>query len=304
MHNYKLSLLGLVLLALVGCSTEAVDNQQENAITQLETQLDVTADAQQPAEVFDNTKEGIYHGVIASGETQSRGKVWLNLGNNTEYTATITMVDGSISRFTGVKVNEDEITSYFFSGDTGSFKVTENTINRPEITEVILNETSYFMYAVKSTSQRMAVAYTGTFRVIQSGDETGTWNILANGATDPNLPFGGGIAITDVMVTYNGTTQVDTNIETGNFTCFGSSNWVPTADLNGPNDGIIAFDQESSFFGGNITWNLAYSLETAGGSPTYFNADCTPRSNGNPFFHTSNSNPDLVRIGIIDIDLL
>lgn len=287
-----------------GCNTETLDTTQELTIQQeLNAQLDVVASDQEPLEFFDNSKEGIYHGVIASGETQSRGKVWLNLGNNTEYTATIKMVDGATSEFIGVKEIEDGITSYFFSGDTGSFRVTENTVNRPEITEVIMNDLPYFMYAIKSTSQRTAVSYTGTFGVIAGGDETGTWNIIANGEMSPNSPLGGGIAITDVMVTFNGTTQIDTNIETGNFTCFTAENWIPTVDLNGPNDGIIAFDQESSFFGGNITWDLAYSLITAGGTPSYFNADCNPRSNGNPFFHTSNSNPDLVRIGIIDIDL-
>lgn len=303
MNNYKLSLLGLSLLLLGSCSTEELEIPQELTVQeQLRTQLDIVATDQVPSEVFDNTKEGIYHGVIASEETLSRGKVWLNLGNNTAYTAAIEMVDGSISEFTGVKIEDADIVSYFFTGDTGSFKVTESTVNKPEITEVILNDAPYFMYAIKSTSQRMAVSYTGTYEVIAGGSESGIWNILANGPINPNSGIIGGVAITDVMVTFNGTTQIDTDIETGNLICLNRPDWVPTADLNGPNDGIIAFNQESSFFGGNVTWDLAYSLTFAGGSPTYFNADCGPRSNGNPFFHT-NSNTGAMRIGLIDIDL-
>lgn len=303
MNNYKLGLLGLALTLVVACSTESVDSPQEDIITQLQTQLDVAPEAQEPAEVLDHTKEGIYHGVVASGDTQSRGKVWLNLGNNTEATATITMVDGETLEFVGVKVVNDNVVAYNFAGEQGSFKVTESTVNKPEITEVVLNQVPYFMYTIKSTSQTRATAYTGTFEVTTNGSASGTWNILSNGASSPNQNFG--TAISDLMVTLNGVMEMDTTFETGNFPCAGDTNWIPIVDVGEvAGDGIIAFDQTSSFFGGTVQWDLAYSLVGVFNNSTYFDLNCTQTgaTTGSPFTYT-NSTSGTVRSGTILIDL-
>lgn len=301
MNNYKLVLLGFTLLVLASCSTESPDTTQQVTIQEeLQSQLDISADAQEPAAVLDNAKEGIYHGIIASGNTLSRGKVWLNLGNNTEHTATVTMVDGMTGAFTGVKVMDNDIATYHFTGEQGSFTVTENTVNQPEITDVILNDDPYFMYAIKSTSQTRATAYTGTFSVT-GGNASGTWNIISNGVPAPN---GGvdGTAISDLVVTYNGAMELDNTFEIGDFCGSPGDPWTPIVDIfDTAGDGILAFDQSSTLFGGETTWDIGYSVSVFTGSPIYVdNEACTLEATSGIF--TWVSSPTLTQTGTILVD--
>ena len=170
------------------------------------------AEDQTPATQLDTTKQGIYNGVVASGHTQSRGKVWINLGNNTQFTATVKMVDGETMSFQGVRKSTRTGVSYLFTNDNGSFTVTENTVRSPEITDVMLNNEPYFMYAVKrrggNTSNIFGdpAFYTGTFQE-DGGSRMGTWNIVADGSNSSPNSFGGN-GITDLMVTFNGTMEL------------------------------------------------------------------------------------------------
>ena len=310
MTTHKLSLLVIALLALFSCSTDdstdpiILENTTSVEIeTPLESQMDMPAEDQTPATQLDTTKQGIYNGVVASGHTQSRGKVWINLGNNTQYTATVKMVDGETMSFQGVRKSTRTGVSYLFANDNGSFTVTENTVRRPEITDVMLNNEPYFMYAVKrrggNTSNIFGSAtYTGTFQE-DGGSRMGTWNIMADGSNlNPNFMFGNGIS--DLMVTFNGTMEGDTTFEASpNFTCLGNSNpWIPIADLfEADGDGVLAFEQSSTLFGGTVTWDLGFSSGLLGG---YVDVNCDNSATSGIYTFTGPGGANLT--GTINID--
>ena len=80
---FALAVFSFLLLA---CS-------QENEIIDESFDLTVIVDTpiqnQTPHYSFDNNERGIYHGIIVSTTTESRGKIWINMGNDTQYYAYI-----------------------------------------------------------------------------------------------------------------------------------------------------------------------------------------------------------------------
>ncbi len=252
------------LVFLTGCEQETV--AKEAAAADLTAQLDLNAKQQKPSVAFDTSKKGIYHGVVAHESNQSRGKIWINLGNNTKYDATIEMV-GDQKMYFKSSSNYNKEQEYNYTGKSGSFTITMNDLNNPEITSMALNNESYFGYVIKSTNANRATSYTGTFNQT-GGGFSGTWNILSNGAFNPNA-FSG-TAISDVMVTLNGTMYTDSTIEIGSFSALGFASWIPIVDiLSTSNEGIVAFSQQTTIASGVTSWNLWYNTSALGDTGYY-----------------------------------
>ena len=282
---------------LASCETVTIENQETAA--DLTAQLNVSEKLQTPNAAFDTSTKGIYHGVIASKNTQSRGKIWINLGNNTAYTALVEMQDGSIINFTGVNSSTfNETTSYLFTGKKGSFTVAANSANNPEISDVtFLGSPDYAIYVIKSTSANRASAYTGTFNETGNTAFSGTWNILSNGAYNPNQ--NGGYAISDLFVTFGNAEFTDTTFETGDIPCAMNAMYVPIVDIfDNPGEGIIAFDQVTNL-NGTANWELYNSKYFYNnGTPTYYDGSCNETTSGN----FSWAGPNGIRVGEIYVD--
>ncbi len=260
------------LFLLTGCEQDTVETV--DASTDITAQLNLTAKQQAPQAIFDISKKGVYHGVVAHQSTQSRGKVWINLGNNSKYDAVMEMVGGEKLSFKASSTLNNGIPTYTFNGVAGRFDVIMNDLNSPEVTNVTLNNESYFAYVIKSTSANRATSYTGTFNETGNMAFSGTWNILSNGVFGPN--GNNGTAVSDVMVTFGNTMFVDSNMETGFFPCFGQSNWVPIVDaFNYAGDGVLAFGQQSSL-NGIANWGLGYSDDGFNGFPSYLQVQQIP----------------------------
>ena len=273
MMKFKMPILLMTLgcMILTSCQQESVELERE--VTSLTSQVALNAKEQLPNPLFDSTKKGIYHGVIASQNSQSRGKIWINLGNNSKFTAVVEMQDGIKASFVGVENStRGGDSNYVFKGKKGSFIVKANSVNNPEIYAVeFLDSSDYAVFAIKSTSTRMATSYTGTFNETGNAAFAGTWNVLSNGIASPNGY--NGTAISQVMVTFGNTTFVDSVMESeaGNFNCWNNSAWIPIVDFGGnPDEGVMAFKQQSNF-NGVVDWDLGYSDSWYIGSPTYIN---------------------------------
>ncbi|GER60552.1 hypothetical protein [Patiriisocius marinus] len=291
-NTLLLVILGSMLLA--GCQTENLE-VNENTVD-LTTQIGISAKEQTPNQLFDSTSQGIYHGVVASKTSQLRGKIWVNLGNNTAYTATIELINGTTETFTGVQnVKATKQNRYTFSGANSSFTVVEGDTNEFEINDLQLFQENYHAYIIKSRSNKVAISYTGTFSDTTNPGFSGTWNILANGDLNPNNLSGTTISV--VMVTFGNTMFTDTAMEQGSSSCLATP-WIPIVNLLGlADEGVLAFNQQSNF-NGTVNWDLGQSNLIFG--IEYMNSSCSSVSGGT--FSWTHETSGITRIGQILID--
>jgi hypothetical protein len=220
-----------------------------------------TANNQIPSESFDNSEDGIYFGVIASGIDMSRGKIWINVGNDNRYNAYVEMVGGKVIQFQlqGEAREEAGTTStYKFTNSGGSFILNLSDFNAPIITNALFNNTSYFTNLVKSRSHNRAAAVTTTFQEIDNIEFGGTWNLISDGSiTDPNGI--NGEAVTSLMITMGTQVFIDNSFDNYDASyCLGVQDFVPTLSANSVTDTVMCDYQTTFMAGGIVKWSLGY----------------------------------------------
>ncbi|WP_093143714.1 hypothetical protein [Ulvibacter litoralis] len=251
-HITSFLTLALFSFLLVSCDTDS-DTIDING--DLTAQIGIPIKNQVPNRAYDTEFNGIYHGIIASGETTSRGKIWINLGNNSLYSASIEMVNGDVYDFV-LKNDYYQIntqTEVQFLGTAGKFTVNVSDINAPVVTEVVLNNQSYFSSVVKSRNMSEAISSTGIFEDPVNTSFTGTWNIISDGTIMGPNGYDGQ-AITSVVVTYNGVMYTETMMEDYYFDCTREEETIPTMEEHG--EGSILAGSQVSEFGGRTVWSL------------------------------------------------
>tara|TARA_R110002124_G_scaffold254044_3_gene419513 strand:- start:13895 stop:14791 length:897 start_codon:yes stop_codon:yes gene_type:complete len=265
------------------------------------THQTATAQFQNPNSNFDNSEKGIYHGIIASTTTQSRGKVWINVGNNGYYNAYIEMVDGAIYnlQLDSSSISEDDGDStYLFTEQQGSFLLDLNNFNAPFVTNAVFNNQEYTVNVVKSRSTQRASAITATFNELNPvSDFIGTWSLISDG-TIANPNGLNGEAITSVIITMEGSVYTDTVFDTFNGTnCFALPDVVPVLNSEGVLGHIVSAYQTSEFAMGIAKWGLGYDPV----SSTYTNfLFCESATAG--YFEWTNDEGTVTRIGEITVD--
>lgn len=290
----KLSIYFAVAVAVLvstSCSKENV------SITDSESVLfstELTVQDQTPNKAYDATSLGIYHGIIASGSTQSRGKIWINMGNDSTYTAEVKLIDGSIIKFSATEslsTTSQLKKEYRFISDNAYFIIDVSDFENPVIGEAVIDRMEYFSVVGKNTSQNRMTAMTGIFVETGNPDFNGTWNVLANGATNPNggSGFPDSNAISQVMLTFNSKMATD-NIQEQFVSCLFGSPVVPELTI----DGTISSAGQTSNFYGNTTWSL---FRTAG---NYYGNGCSPVVSGT--FTRTNQAGNQTQSGEIYVD--
>jgi hypothetical protein len=287
----------LFVLVTLSCSQE---NDATNENTSLVFTNISTLKDQVPNALLDNSIEGIYHGVVASGTTQSRGKIWVNVANNSDYNALIELVDGSTFEFSldpASVVEAATMTIFEFVSSEGHFTLDLNDPEAPEISNIVLLNESFFGRVVKSMSNNMASSATATFSESGNPSFSGTWNLLADGSIfDPNE--NGGDGITSLLITINGDLVEDFDFNDFNaMACLSNASYVPTLNSYGVADYTICDYQTSAFAGGTAKWYLSYDQSGA----VYMNYfACEPTSSGT-FIWTSDDGI-VTKIGEIILD--
>lgn len=243
---------------LLACSQE---NDTIDESFNLTAQINQTANNQVPSVSFDNSEKGIYFGVIASGEDQSRGKIWINVGNDNHYNAYSEMVGGKIVQFNLQAETREQATAtstYIFTNTQGTFKLDLNNFNEPLLTDIVLNSKSYASNIVKSRSHNRASAVTATFVDYDDTEFGGTWNLISDGSiTNPNGI--NGEAVTSLMITMGTQVFVDTTFDNYNASyCLGVADFVPTLSANSVVNTVMCDYQTTLMAGGTAKWSLGY----------------------------------------------
>ena len=248
----------LLVLFTISCSQENEATQEDASLvlTNISTLKD-----QVPNALLDESMEGIYHGVVASGSTQSRGKIWVNVANNSNYNALIELVDGNSFEFSLNPASVSEaanMTIFEFESNDGHFTLDLSNTEEPEISNIVLLNESFFGRVVKSMSNNMASSTTATFSENGNPAFSGTWNLIADGSNfDPNE--NGGDGITSLLITIDGNLVEDFDFDSFNASdCLGIAGYVPTLNSYGVSDYTICDYQTTAFAGGTAKWYLSY----------------------------------------------
>lgn len=201
----KIVYLALGALLLVSCTKD-----ETNTVVEASTTADLSV--MLPQRSYDTSDKGMYAGVIVANEAQFHGKLWVNLGN-----------DSNVSAL--VKTNNEEITFelevqngtiYHFKSERGSFDVDVANFRDVAITNVSIDQAVGNARVIKETNEAKVQAVLGTFdnELIPDEGWTGTFDFLVDPTTD---------YITEVIVTTAaGTMSIDTqeNMELGQTGCY------------------------------------------------------------------------------------
>ncbi|MFT5077411.1 MAG: hypothetical protein ACI85B_002481, partial [Flavobacteriaceae bacterium] len=186
MKKLNLLLLIMSIVFFTNCSQEQMVETETNS--NLEYNLETPINVQLPNTNYDNSEKGLYHGVIASGINQRRGKIWLNISNNKHYSAYFEMVNGDKITY---QLDSESLnfksSIYNFISDKGSFTVNLNDYNQPVFSNITLDNEEFFAKVVKGKNSRMPFSFTGTFT--DNGSFNGTWNLISTGVLAP-IGFG------------------------------------------------------------------------------------------------------------------
>lgn len=299
MKKYLLLVFTTVLICACSTENEGFQNEDQQFVEMTLT----TAKNMTPNAVFDNSEKGIYHGIIAAAYGQSRGKVWISVGNDDTYSAYVELVNGSKFKFELEPSLTDHANEVFsFKSDSGSFVLDVSNFEAPIAKDIILEDSQYFMRLFKKTS-RGGFGYflTGTFIDPGFPSFIGTWNIITPGFFDSPNGFGGD-EIAEVYVTYNGNEYSDFEFEGfPSDACLGLSEVIPAVVPFGGDDFDIWADEQVSFLTrGTVEWSLSVvrfegfddyiDLETCGSIPS-------------GFFSWTNNSSTVTRTGELYLDL-
>lgn len=281
----------IISILMLSCSKE--DESFIESVN-LISKTTISEKEQAPRAIYDTSERGIYHGVIASGVNQTRGKIWVNVGNNTRYTALVEMVNGDVFNFELERdaTFEENPTAFTFKNNQGGFTLDVSNPRIPRILEASLYNQEYLSRVLKSTSLRSVRTMTGTFSELGNPSFSGTWNLISNGATNPNGY--GGKEITASIITWNSRIFEDSVLE--NFTspvsCL-NQEVTPAIDTYSLN-GVMCDNQVSEMGISKVDWSLSYE------SSSYTNyTNCSSRTSG---LFSLNNGQGVTRDGKILID--
>ena len=243
---------------LLACSQE---NDSIDDSFNLTAPIYHTPNNQIPSESFDNSENGIYFGVIASGVDRYRGKIWINVGNDNRYNAYVEMVSGKIIQFSlqdETKEQAATTSTFIFTSSLGSFKLDLSNFNKPIVTGAVFNGIDYFTNLVKSRSHNRASAITTIFEETGNSEFGGTWNLISDGSiTDPNGI--NGEAVTSLMITMGTQVFIDNSFDNFDASyCLGVADFVPTLSANSVVNTVMCDYQISLMAGGVVKWSLGY----------------------------------------------
>ncbi|WP_299217295.1 hypothetical protein [uncultured Dokdonia sp.] len=285
----------------VSCSDEEIISSNDTS-TDLEVtieQIDFNPETAEPNSRFNDTSEGLYHGVFVTLDTEIHAKIWININNDGQYNATVVSNQGDRFRFLGKEVSRDG-TKFSFVGERGSFDFDVSDIENPVATHVIVDAKEAHIATVKDREGQRAAVILGSFTTDDDPMDviSGTWDLMTDGTPNPNafnFPL-----LTEVVITVanNGNVYSDTDFETFDYPCFFSVNDVapvflhedPMTTPNGRNE---FWAQDQSFALGNAT--LTYWLGQSSGA-----VDTNPTLTNHGFHNNDFADPPVAGCTAID----
>lgn len=294
----KKLLVSIFTIALLfSCSNETVqeNENQENLAYFLSNDLS----QQLPLAKFDQQSKGLYHGIIASEDSQFHGEIWVNIANDGYYKAMVKTVEGE-KLFFNLDNSISSKHEYAFIGERGSFRVSIINPENATVTRTLIDGEQAHIQLLKERNSTKNRAVIGTF--VDSADSgfTGTWDLLSTSTqvitipTGLGFPFpptvdvtvniisevvitksGGGVVTDDTMELFTPGPTCDDTFPTGEQQPFfsGEQNIGGAIDIN--EYGVA--NQISTFFGSDCNWNFIFS-KAAG--DLYYDIDCNEVTSG------------------------
>lgn len=288
MKKINLLLVLISMLAFTNCSVDPANENDLDSNVVIDSQKSIKK--QKPNAYFDNSEKGLYHGIIASGTNQKRGKIWINIDNNSSYEAYVEMVGGDKIAY---QLNKDAVSFnskvYTFDSERGSFTINLDDITNPVFYDTTIDNEPFFAHVLKGTNNRMPISLTGTFT--DNAALAGTWNLISSGIPAPE-GFGYE-TISSAVVTFNGSMLTDTMGENFNYPCVSNPSFTPQMGSAPGNSNAVLAHSQTSNFNGVTTWDLST------GNGLYFTNTCAVISSGS-FSWTSASG--ITKTGVIFID--
>ncbi|MDC7997797.1 CUB domain-containing protein [Gilvibacter sediminis] len=247
----------ILLLALgvvaYSCSEEGTDLDQNETNAFLES-VDPKAT---PSAALDDSSLGMYHGFIATLDSDFNAKIWINAGNDGKFNATAKSIDGEKYSFFSHEADMAG-TQFTFKGVAGTFTFDISDLGNPIVSDVTINGKDGISHVYKEFSSQRGVVSLGNY--VDDGDAafTGVWNLISDGSPHP---AGAGEIITESFVlSPSGNPFTDTTIETFDFACFGQTGIPGLILLNaGVQNEIWLFDQSSVWGPATATYDLGVS---------------------------------------------
>lgn len=271
----------MVLAALtVACTQDdpaALDAPETAAVTtSTSTIVDFEAYnpiTETPNRSFDNASEGVYLGIIVTQDVSVHGQIWVNLGNNGDYNATVVTDNREQMSFYGTPTSRSQhIVS--FTGKEGSFIFDARDLNSPIATEVMVNGKEGYIQTVKDRSDQRAAVALGTYVDDNDPAFTGSWDLITDGTTVVADAFGLPALTQVCIVAPGGAMFIDTVFETFDYPCF---------VLDGPIAPV--FHAAGGAFGDvNEFWAQNQNVNILGQDLNYFIGQSTSAHSNNPDF--------------------
>jgi len=198
----KILSLMVLAAALVACTQDdpaSIDAPENlNSTTSTIVDLDVTnPSTETPNRSFDNTSNGMYHGIAVTSDVSVHAKIWVNVANDGNYNAIAITDNGERIPFTGTPISRSqEIIN--FTGKDGSFIFDVTDLNSPVATEVILNGKDGYVQTVKDRSDQRAAVVLGTYVDELDPAFTGSWDLITDGT--PAINFVGTDLATPIVL--------------------------------------------------------------------------------------------------------
>ena len=293
----KLLIAAFAAVCIMSCSTDTNDTQTITINENIPEIVDLVGFL--PATEFDETSQGKFIGVFGHHlEQELHGKIYINAGNDTRYTALIELVNGEQLKFTGVQQSRSNPDHIYFEGKSGSFDADFSDYTSPKVTNVLMNDadTEAYMVLVKSSAAGDAFVVIGNYE--ETDNEVafyGNWDLIGNGTTvtapfstnitSAGFPFpvtlSGGILLQDIVTmcishtdstapfVIDGTDDFDTNAAAG---CGPAGSTIPSTEavifkvnITSPTsstiNGISAGGQTSMINGIEASWSFNYNSE-------------------------------------------
>lgn len=306
------------ILCIMSCSTDNLDNQTvtiDESIPEIANLVTFVAGTE-----FDDSPQGKYVGVFGHYQNSDlHGKIYINAGMDTRYSAIIELVNGETLKFKGIPQSRSNPNLIYFEGKEGSFDINFEDYTTPQASNVFMNsvDTEAYITVVKSTAGADPLVIMGNY--VDNTDATfiGNWDLITNPATNTATPFSttipgvpfpvSGTAVSQEIITMsishagstdpfiiNGADDFDTNAAVA---CAPGGVMIPTTepvilDITIPPpfpgfpttfvDAISAGGQTSMINGIEATWSFNYTSEIPLASipESYINNDCSPALSG------------------------
>ena len=273
----KLILLFALGMFVVSCSKDTATEEQIENNALLES---VDPDSATPKAALDGSSLGMYHGFIATLDSQFNAKIWINAGNDGKFNATAKSITHEKFSFFS---HEADMTGtlFVFKGAIGTFTLDVSDPANAVISNVTINGTEGVSRVYKEFSYQRGVVSLGSYVDSSDAGFSGVWNLLSDGTPHP---AGAGVAVNEVdVITAVGGLFTDLTMETADFACFGQVAMPPMLWLvPGVNNEIWVFQQTSNWGGFDATYDLGVSALVRDGNNLGYDSVINRAGDGTP----------------------